>query len=249
MKKKLVLVVSAVAFSSLAFAEAEKPWEVAAELGVIATSGNTETTSVQAKLDARQYTLKWHNHYIVSGLFKRDQVTSDDGTKSKEDTAEKYFASAKTAYQLANENSNLFLFGSHTDDKFGSYRKYSTLAIGYGTRLFENDTMKLDAEVGPGYFRAERVLEDESIEKEDGFLLRGAASFRWQFTETAEFNQTLSVESAQENTRTIAESSVSTRINGSMQLKVGFNVSNDSDVAPDKKNTDTTSYVNLVYSF
>lgn len=249
MKSKLVVALSALGFCAFASAEPEKPWEVKAELGVIATSGNTETTSIQAKLEAKQYTPRWHNHYVLNGLFKRDQITRDDGTKTKEDTAEKYFASAKTAYQLDNDTSNLFLFGSHTDDKFGSYSEYSTLAIGYGARVFETDTMKLDAEVGPGYFRNKRVLADETIEKEDGFLLRGAASFNWQFTETAEFNQTLSVESAQENTRTIAESSVSTRINNSMQLKVGFNVSNDSDVAPGKKKTDTTSYVNLVYSF
>jgi len=249
MKSKLVLAFSALGFCAYAAADAEQPWEISTELGVIATSGNTETTSVQAKVNAKQYTDRWHNHYILNALFKRDQVTNADGTKQKEDTAEKYFASAKTAYQLDDDNSNLFLFGSHTDDKFGSYRKYSTVAIGYGTRLFESDTQKLDVEIGPGYFRGEQVFKDGTSTTESGVLLRGAAAYRWQFTETAEFNQTISVEAADDNTRTIAESSVSTRINNSMQLKVGFNVSNDTDVAPGKKKTDTTTYVNLVYTF
>ena len=226
-----------------------KPWTVATELGVIATSGNTETTSVQGKIDVKQRLTRWHNHYIFSALFKEDQVTEDDGTKTTEKTAEKYFGSIKSAYQLESEHSNFFVFGSHAEDKFGSYEQYSTIAIGYGTRLYNGETMQLDAEIGPGYFRGERVLEDESIQTETGMILRGAASFAWQISPSAEFKQTLSVESGEDNTRTVAESSLSTRINDAMQMKVGFNVANDSDVAPGKEKTDTMTYVNLVYNF
>src|SRR5690606_15238917 len=168
---------------------------------------------------------------------------------STEKTAEKYFVSAKSAYQLERPNTNFFVFGSHTDDKFGSYRQYSTVALGYGTRLFENDTMKLDAEIGPGYFQAKRVLPDEITVDESGVLLRAAASYNWKISESAEFNQTLSIEAAEENTRTVAESSLSTRINGAMQMKVGINIANDSEVAPGKEKTDTTTYVNLVYKY
>jgi putative salt-induced outer membrane protein len=182
-------------------------------------------------------------------LYKEDKITLDDDTTTKEKTAEKYFGSAKSAYQLQRENTNLFVFGSHTDDKFGAYRKYSTLAVGYGARLFESANKKLDVEIGPGYFRAEQLREDDTTQSESGFLLRGAAAFKWEITDTAEFNQTVSTESAEDNTRTIAESSLSTRINGAMQMKVGFNVANDSNVAPGKKKTDTTTYVNLVYKF
>jgi putative salt-induced outer membrane protein len=247
MKKPLVLALSLAAVG--ANAETTKPWAVSTELGVIATSGNTETTSIQAKVDAKQTTENWQNQYILSGLFKEDQVKQDDGTKTKEKTAEKYFGSIKAAYQLQREHSNFFLYGSHTDDKFSAYRRYSTAALGYGTRLFDTETMHLDVEIGPGYFRAEKVLEDETLDTESGVLLRGAAAYLWKISESAEFTQTLSVESAEENTRTVAESALTTRINGSLQLKVGFNVSNDSDVAPDKKKTDTMTYVNLVYQF
>lgn len=249
MKKNLLVALAALSVAPMALAEEQKPWEVSAELGVIATSGNTETTSVQAKVEAKQYLQKFHNHYIVNGLFKRDQMTNEDGSKEKEKTAEKYFASAKSAYQLEYPNSNVFGYISHADDKFGSYREYSTVAFGYGTRLFETDTMKLDAEIGPGYFRGKRVLENDMTQVEDGLMVRAAAAYHWQFTDTAEFNQTLSIESGSDNTRTIAESSVSTRISGAMQLKVGINIANDSRVAAGKEKTDTLSYVNLVYSF
>lgn len=236
--------------TSPAFAQEEdKIWKVGIELGVIATSGNTETTSVQTKLDAKQERIRWHNHYIFSVLYKEDQITEDDGTQTREKTAEKYFGSVKSAYQLENEHSNFFIFGSHADDKFGSYNKYSTIAIGYGTRLYNSDNMQLDAEIGPGYFRGERVMEDETVQIESGAMVRGAASFAWQITAAAEFKQTLSVESGEDNTRTVAESSLSTRISDAMQMKVGLNVANDSEVAVDKEPTDITTYINLVYNF
>ena len=247
MQKPLLLALSLAAVN--AYGETTKPWAVSTELGVIATSGNTETTSIQAKIDAKQTTERWHNHYVLTALFKEDQVTQEDGSKIKEKTAEKYFGSAKAAYQLQREHSNLFLYGAHTDDQFGAYRRYSTVALGYGDRLFDGETMHLDVEIGPGYFRAEKVLADESLEKETGVLLRGAAAYLWKISEAAEFTQTLSVESAEENTRTVAETALTTRINSALQLKVGVNLSNDSDVAPGKEKTDTMSYVNLVYQF
>jgi|SRR5690554_1086309 len=242
-------ITSILATHALAQDDESKRWKVSTELGVISTSGNTETTSVQGKIDAKQHLTRWQNHYIFSALFKEDQVTQDDGTKTTEKTAEKYFGSIKSAYQLENEHSNFFVFGSHAEDEFGSYNRYSTAAIGYGMRLFNGESVQLDAEIGPGYFRGERVLEDETVETETGMILRGAASLAWQISPSAEFKQTLSVESGDDNTRTVAESSLSTRINASMQMKVGFNVANDSNVAPDKENTDTMTYVNLVYNF
>lgn len=249
MKSKMFLALAGLALSSGAFAETEEPWEATAEVGIIATSGNTETTTVQAKGEVKQRSTRWHNHYILSVLFKEDKITQDDGTTVTEKTAEKYFGSAKSAYQLQRENTNLFVFGSHADDQFGAYRKYSTLAIGYGARLYESATVKLDAEIGPGYFRGEQLFEDGTTHSESGFLLRAASALKWELTETAEFNQTVSVESAEDNTRTVAESSLSTRINGSLQMKIGFNVAHDSDVAPGKEKADTTTYVNLVYKF
>ena len=87
MIRQSILLAGAVSvFSPFVMAQDDenKPWTVSTELGVIATSGNTETTSVQGKIDAKQRLTRWHNHYIFSALFKEDQVTQDDGTKTTE---------------------------------------------------------------------------------------------------------------------------------------------------------------------
>lgn len=230
-------------------------WKTDVDLGFVNTSGNTKTTSLQGKIDTKQTLQNWENQFIISALFKEDQITKEDdqGVKSKvtEKTAEKYFASAKTAYLLGVEKSYLFAYGSHTRDEFGAYRDYSTVAVGYGDWLYSSPKVQWFIEAGPGYFEGKKVdKDDESITNtERGAILRAATQLVWKVSSNAEFKQLLSTEHGSDNTRTISETSLSASITDAMKMKVGVNVANDSDVAVGKKKTDTTTFVNLVYSF
>jgi putative salt-induced outer membrane protein YdiY len=241
------------ASSSLAQGELkpEKTWEVSAELGAIRTTGNTETESFNCKIDVVHRMENWKNQYIASALYKNDQVEQDDGTEQTETTAEKYFASAKSAYLLSDEFSNLFVYGSHTHDEFGAYRKYTTVSAGYGARFIKRESLTLDAEIGPGYFWGDKVEDEDNdiIVKEEGFMVRTAAELKWAFTDNATFNQKLGAEVAEDNTRYVSDTSLSTKISDRMQMKVGYTVNHDTDVADDKEGTDTTTYINLVYNF
>jgi putative salt-induced outer membrane protein len=233
---------------SLTFAgqvQAQKVWNTSAELGAITTSGNTAGTSITGKIDAKQELEQWSNQYIFSAFFKEDRKRDAEGISTRERSAERYLLSAKGAYKLTAEFDNLFILGSYTDDKFGAYTQYTTVAAGYGTRLINAGNKSLDAEIGPGYYSAKR----SSDETENGLLARAAASFKWTLSESATFTQTLSVEYGDNNTRTVAETALSARINGAMQMKAAFLVQNDSDVPSDKKRTDTQTSLTLVYSF
>jgi putative salt-induced outer membrane protein YdiY len=232
-------------------ADTPKPWLVAAELGAIHTTGNTETSSVNGKLDITQNLERWKNQYVVSALYKQDELEQDDGSKASETTAEKYFVSAKSAYLMSDEFSRLFMFGSHTNDEFGAYRKYTTVALGYGARIVDRERLSLDAEIGPGYFWGDKVVdEDESTySSEEGFMVRAAGELVWRITDNATFNQKLGAEAAEENTRYTSDTSLSTTISDRMQMKIGYTVNHDTSVAVDKENTDTTTYINLVYNF
>ncbi|MGP9803005.1 DUF481 domain-containing protein [Rheinheimera sp. NSM] len=233
-------------FSAIADDSSDKVWTTSAELGAITTSGNTVGTSITGKIDAKQELQQWSNQYIFSAFFKEDEKTDDDsGEKVTERSAERYLISGKAAYKLDNEFDKLFVFGSYTDDKFGAYLKYTTVAVGYGTRIYNTEDKSLDVEIGPGYFSGER----STGETENGMIVRGAAAFKWAISESASFGQTLSVEYGEDNTRTIAETSLLAKINGSLQMKAAFLVQNDSDVPADKKKTDTQTSLTLVYSF
>lgn len=242
--------------ATASFAEdAKKPWEVEVDIGAIATSGNTDTTSLQFKMDAKQNLEKWENQYVFNSLFKEDSVKQDDNSSVKEKTAEKYFGSAKFAYLIGVEESYLFGYGSYTEDKFGAYRTYTTLALGYGNWLYYSPTFNWFIEAGPGYFEGEKVTESsdplvpDSISDESGAILRAATALEWNISPNATFKQLISVESGSDNTRTQSETSLATSINAHMKMKVGVAVANDSDVAAGKERTDTTTFVNLVYRF
>jgi len=225
--------------------EMVKPWSTSAELGAITTSGNTKGTSITGKIDSKHELEKWSNEYAFAAFYKEDERTDAAGNKITEKSAERFFVSGKGGYKLDSDHAKLIVFGSYTDDTFGAYSKYALASVGYGDRLYQDDSKTLDAEIGPGYYTG-RTSDDRT---ENGAMVRGAATLNWKLSDTADFKQTLSVEMGENNTRTSAESSVSARINGKMQMKAAFLVLNDSDVPVGKKNTDTQTSLTLVYSF
>lgn len=220
-------------------------WFTSAELGAINTSGNTNGTSVSGKIDARHETADWSNEYIVTGFFKEDEIQDDDGERHSQRSAARWSMSAKAAYKLMNEGARAFVLGSHVNDKFGAYTRYSSFAVGHGSQLFVTDDKALDVEIGPGYFKGQRGTG----ELESGLTVRGAARFRWQVSPSAAFVQTMSVERGTSNVHSIAESALSTKINDTMQMKAAFSARNDTNVPVDKKNLDTQTSLTVVYSF
>ena len=231
-----------------AFASADpehRGWSTSAELGAIATSGNTVGTSVTGKIDAKQELPNWSNEYVADGYFKDEEVTHDNGVKERERSAERYSVSAKAGFKLLEDGDKLFVLGTHVNDKFGAYTRYSTIGVGYGTRWDQGPDHTLDVEIGPGYFSGQRPAG----ETESGPTIRGAANLKWKLSDTATFGQTLSVERGTSNIHSQAETALRTKINSTMQMKAAFNIRNDTEVPADKKNTDTQTSVTLVYSF
>jgi putative salt-induced outer membrane protein YdiY len=223
----------------------EGGWFTSAEMGAITTSGNTSGTSFTGKIDARHETSNWSDEYIASGFFKEDELTDADGHRTKQRSAQRYALSAKAAFKLLGEGKRAFVLGSHVNDKFGVYTRYSSLSVGYGSQWYNSDDKTLDVEIGPGYFRGERDLG----ENESGVTVRGAAQFKWALSASAWFAQTISVERGTSNRHSIAETSLSTKINDTMQMKAGFSARNDTHVPVGKKGTDTQTSLTMVYSF
>jgi putative salt-induced outer membrane protein YdiY len=229
---------------------AEGSWFTSAELGAITTSGNTTGTSVTGKIDARHETSNWSNEYIASGYFKEDEVNGADGQRERQRSAERFSLSAKAAFKLLGDGKRAFVLGSHVNDKFGAYTRYSSVSVGYGSQWYRSLDKSLDVEIGPGYFQGRRAPSNlEDHERESGMTVRTAAQFKWALSPSAWFAQTVSVERGTSNMHSIAETSLSTKINDTMQMKAGFSLRNDTNVPADKKNTDTQTSLTMVYSF
>jgi putative salt-induced outer membrane protein YdiY len=224
---------------------ADGGWYTSAEMGAITTSGNTNGTSFTGKVDARHETSNWSNEYIASGFLKEDEIINADGSRSKQRSAERFALSAKAAFKLLTEGTRAFVLASHQVDKFGAYTRYSSLSIGHGSQWYKSDDKSLDVEIGPGYFHG---MHGDGTD-DSGLTVRGAALFRWNLSPSAWFAQNVSVERGTSNMHSIAETSISTKITDTMQMKAGFSLRNDTNVPVDKKNTDTQTSLTMVYSF
>ncbi|MEQ3511935.1 DUF481 domain-containing protein [Pseudoalteromonas sp. BZB3] len=258
MKLKLLslCVIAATSFQSFAEeAEEQKTWDVTSEVGAIITSGNTSTTTLKGGIKAKHHLENWNNEYKLDGIYKEDEIDNDAGEREKKRTNEKYSVSAQGNYKLNEDHSHLFVYGSYDSDYFGAYRNEAVLSIGYGLRLLNRSDMYLNAEIGPGIKR----FEEQKKFDENGVRLPtvtdneaiGVAKldYNWQISDNARFTQLVAVEYGDTNTKTVSESALLTKINGSLQMKFAYNVTHNSDVSDDKENTDTETSLTLVYSF
>lgn len=220
----------------------DKEWDMSAELGVLLTSGNTNSTSFLGKITASHEFLNWRFNYDLNTLLKQDEkFDSDAGKEVLTTTAEKYAFDAQGNYELTKTN-GVFALLSHTDDRFASFTKYSMVVAGYAFRGINKKNMTLDLNLGPGYARGEK--SDDTVEK--GMVVRASAAYSWVISKSAKFIQNLSIQTAGFNNRSISESSLVTKISDSMQMKVGFRAIHNSEVDADKENLDTQTSVTLV---
>ena len=256
MKLKLLSILVAATASTNAFAEETQTWDITSELGAIITSGNTETTTLKGGIKALHNLENWNNEYKIDGLYKEDEVENSDGTKETQRTNEKYSLSAQGNYKLNEEHSHLYIYGSYVSDYFGAYRNEAVISAGYGRRLLDRSDMWLNAEIGPGYkyfeFPEGSVDEDgipNAGESDSEIIALGKLDYNWQISDNAKFTQLVAVEYGDTNTKTRSETALLAKINGSLQMKVAYNITHNSDVADDKENTDTATSLTLVYSF
>lgn len=242
---KKILIAAAVLSAFGAQAQEETTFTMDGEFGLIFTTGNTETTSVSAGLNAKQELEQWSNEYLIEGLYKQDQVTDANGEDVDQTTAQKFFASAQGNYKLENPNNRIFVFGSYEDDRFSNFKYQSTVAAGWNQKVWEDDTSSFDYSIGPGYSFA----ETQDGEDADSAILRGAFNYTWLISETSKFTQTFSTEIGSDNTKSRAESALTATISGALSMKLSVKLDHNTDVADGLDNLDTETAVTLVYSF
>lgn len=239
--KKSVLVAAmaataATGVSTVAVAEEAKEWTGEASLTYILNRGNTSGETFGGKVKTVGDWEKWRVTGKLEGLNQSDESGR---------TGEKYFASAKLDRKL-DEVSYIFALLEHDDDRFSGFHYQTSVTGGYGRTVLDDDTHKLSLEAGPGYRRSEVEVGDKV--QEEAFA-RAAANYLWNVSETSVFTQDLSVEAGDESTITKSATKLKTKINSDFSLTLGHDIKRNSDVPEGTKNSDSTTYVTLDYSF
>jgi len=219
--------------------EVVKAWEGAGEFGFVSTTGNTDSTALNMKLNFIRTGKKWRHRFTGTAL-----LTSENGINDNE----RYTMEIQSDRKL-NEKSWLFGAFRWDADKFGSYDPQLSLTTGYGRQLMKSEKHELKGEIGAGYRKLEeRVSGDSNSELIGRFLLDDS----WRVFTTTLWTNRLLVEAGSSNTFTQFNSGLAIAMNSKFAVKLGYEIRHNTDVPQDiadSEKTDTISSVNLVYNF
>ena len=220
---------------------------IISEFGFLLANGNTNTSTITAKINTSQELTSWSYQIIGNALYKQNQQILD-GEESNQASAQKLFVSGQLDHKLTEPDDRLFIYGEYENNRFNGFRYQAALAAGWTSRLWHDKQSELKYSIGPGYAISE-VEEKNSQEDAQNLILRAAMEYRKKFSDNATFRQFVSTEADQEFTKTKSETSISTKLTGTLAMKLSFVMNLDTSVGPDIEELDTEAAVTLVYQF
>ena len=150
-----------------------------AELGFIATSGNTDTTNYNLDLDIKK---RWDKHMLA--LSFDSQYADDSGVETKN----KFFTELSYDYELTDKLSFNYLVG-YKDDKFSGYNYQAYTGPGLKYKVLQEKKHTLSIEGNILYSKDELALTSQTNEY-SGYRAKGV--YEWQILENLKFTQDLS---------------------------------------------------------
>lgn len=211
-------------------------WEGGAEMGFVSTSGNTDTETLNGKINLVLHALEqWRNELSLEAYYAED---------SGKATAERYMIRLKSDYSFSSMN-YAFVKGNFENDRFAGFDYRVTETVGYGRYLLKRDIVSLQVEGGPGGSHVK--FKDGT--REDGMIVNVAGKFVWKILDKTVFSQTASSDFGEDGTITEAVTSLKSHVAGNLSMKVSLNLRHDSSPPLDSASTDTRMSVTLVYDF
>lgn len=229
---------AATAVSGVVLAEEERSWSATAELGGTMTTGNTETSTLKAKVNGIHTILDWKNEYYADVLYSEDET---------EKTASRWKIGAKGNYIL-NEKSSMFALAEYEEDEFSDYSSVSSIAGGYTRKLYQSETAFLNGDVGPGV----RYFDVRDGESENTGIVHLGLVYENKLSETSKFAQVFISDVAMDSDKSTisrSETSLTANVFGELAMKLGFIVRHDNHPGVDKDEVDTETTITLLYAF
>ena len=207
-----------------------------ASLGVLSTSGNTDTRSANGKLALDYRDGAWkHAGKAAAITAQQENLTTD----------ERYSVGYKLSYDF---NPNDYAFGSveYDNDRFAGIAQRTTEAVGYGRRLLTTPKHMLDVEIGAG---ATQIKQAEPAGRENSAVGLLNGKYQWQISDTSKFTQTLKVEHSRTTTFINPISELKLTVAGNLFATLGYELRHNTEVPAGTYKTDTLASVNLGYGF
>lgn len=221
------------------------PWKNEIEFGYQAHSGNSDTKSLNSRIDV-EYISGRHRTY---GEWKYYLLYKD----GEEDKRQATYA-VQSDYKLGPRT---YLYNSFrgVDSKYSAYFKDYTLSGGLGFQFFNTDELLLETEVGPGYRYQEPNLDEL---KDDDIIFptivqevifRGNINGEWRPLENVTVAATMTVVAGDSNTRIDSDLSFANNITEDVALKVSHNREYHDKVPEGLSHSDSVITVSILVSF
>jgi putative salt-induced outer membrane protein len=227
----------AAAFGLMPMIAHAEPWSGEFALGYLATTGNSDTSSVNAKGALVYAAERWKNTLTASAI---------NTYADRESSAENYAATEQADFNFTPRD-YAFVALEWNKDLFAAIRERTSETTGYGRHVLVGPAHLLDLELGAGARQLQ--TNDHPRERESDFIGRAALKYQWNITQTATLHQSLKVEAGESNTYTESVTRLKLSIIGNLFANLSYTLKNNSNTAPDTEQTDTETAVTLSYQF
>jgi putative salt-induced outer membrane protein YdiY len=226
-----------------------------AELGFLYKTGNNHSADIKTGIDLRFEKARWSSLLNIDLLIKKTDIADEDTDELHFNTTDQKWAIAsQTNYSLDNSEKN-YMYGNvwHEKNKFSSFINQSSISTGWGRHWYKTDNASLWGDIGPG-FKSDRLrdTDTEPAKTITSWIIQAQALYIRKIGEHVELKQSLSAKQAiktGENSIYKAETSITTKLISTLQLKFTFTVNYNTDIENNQENLDTQTAVTLVYSF
>lgn len=211
------------------------PWLGDLAVGIVNTSGNTRTRSVNARGAVEYRQARWSNRFSALAF---------SGTRDGLTTDERYSAANKTDLRFDDRNyayTNL----AYDNDRFAGVAERYAATVGYGRRVLTGPRHRLEVETGVGANRA----RDQDDVYETAAIGTLGGKYVWAISPNAEFTQTLRTEAGVTNVYVNPISALKLTIVGNLFATFNHEIRYNTEVPDDTRHVDQISTLNLGYTF
>jgi len=248
----LVVILASLACAPSAHAGDPPPpdgvWTGKGQGGLLFSSGNSVSDSLNAKLDLARSDGPWKNGVALAGLYGKN-----NGILSAERIEGRYEVDHKISDRL-------YWFGAAgaTRDLFSGFNYQITATAGLGYKIIDSADTKLDGSLGLGAQRlqTQQITKDAAgavVERINGAAqtsMVGTAGLNYEHKLTASTKLTdkLLITSGSLDTLVANDLGLQVSINETLALSVGYAIRDNSKPAAGVKKLDQVTTVNLVYN-
>lgn len=213
-------------------------WKGSVDAGLTIATGNTESENLSGDLKLNRDGEFWNS--ILA-------ATARNVKENNQRTDETYTANGRLERNLT-EKDSIYAALEYVDDRFGGYDYRVSESVGYGRTIHDMEHLKVQLRGGVGA-RQSKYTPALGGGSENEAFLEPALSVYWKPLEWLEFTEELSSAIGSETTITTSKSALKSPLGESLFLKLGLDVTHNSQPPLGTESTDSYTSLNLGYQF